>query len=603
MITADITSRIPPSARRALRVAAFVLLVIWPLINIRQGVDISDQTYSLTNYRYLDSLDPMWLFATWIPNMLGSFLLKLTGGSLAAMNLACSLIVSATAVVTWLGLRPFVPEPLLFLGIWIAESTWWCPSVILYNTLTYFFMTLGSILLVRAFYKNDQKYRYYVLAGICLGVNVFVRFPNVAEAGLIISVIYFEFLTARKVIPVLRSVGVCLLGYITGVIIPLVIISLRYGFLSYVGMIGSLFSMTGGASDYTPGGMLNAIIATYLTTLVELLLVVPVLIVGLIMFTLLENMPRMRIWATAAYIILFALLLRWYYATGVVTISYWYYDCMFEVAMMVIIGAIVLSVLMLLPKVGCDAPQRAFCLTSLMSIFIIPLGSNNHTYPLINDLFLILPAAFLSLKVMYENVRTAKNGERMLWQRSIHYAWQIPAVLLVCLLLVQASIFHMVFCFGDGTDGTKRDAVVTGVPAIRGMHTTKHNAELLEEMYADLNTKFRENVVAAGSEAIVLGNAPGFHYLFGMAPALRTAWPDLDSYEIRRMEEEINDIAGSGRRPLVIMYESSEHVYDGSSDEPKRDILLDYMDKNGYNILFEVSCDGQGKYEVYSADE
>ncbi len=603
MITADIKRKIPPSLFRVLTAAALILLVLWPLINIRQGVDVSDQTYSIANFEYLDKMDPMWLFATWIPNMLGHALYILTGGDMAAMNLASSLIVSATAVAAWAGLYPFVPAPFLFIGIWIAESTFWCPAVILYNTLTYFFMTLASVLLVRAFYENERRYRYYLFAGICLGVNIFVRFPNAAEAGLIVAVLYFEIVTARKAIPVLRAVGMCLAGYITGVIIPVVIISARYGLSSYTDMISSLFSMTSDASDYTMGGMLLSVVSTYLTTSLRLLLAVPILIVGLLMFAMLENFPKLRLWAMAVYVLLFVPLLRWYYALGVVTISYWYYDSMFEAAMMVIIGAVALFVLMLLPVIRCDVPRRAFCLTALMTVLIVPLGSNNCTYPVVNDLFVILPAAFLALKTMYENVRTAKSGERMLWQRSIHYAWQIPAVLLVCLLFVQSSLFHVFFCFGDGTDGAKRDAVITGIPAVSGMRTTSENAALLEELYDKLGSVSRKGEDEEGTEAIIMGDAPGLHYLMGIAPALKTAWPDLDSYEISRMESELRQIGDEGRRPLVIFHESSESLYVGSNTAVKTEILLDYMEKNGYNIMFEVSGDGQGKYEVYGAYE
>ena len=603
MITADIKRKIPPSLFRVLKAAALILLVIWPLINIRQGVDVSDQTYSIANFEYLDKMDPMWLFATWIPNMLGRALFIITGGDMAAMNLAASLIVSATAVVTWAGLYPFVKTPLLFIGIWIAESTFWCPAVILYNTLTYFFLTLASVLLVRAFYENGKKYRYYLLAGVCLGVNIFVRFPNVAEAGLIIAVIYFEIVTAKKAIPVLRSVGVCLAGYITGVIIPLVIISAVYGLSSYIDMITSLFSMTGDASDYTMGGMLISVVMTYMTTSVRLLLAVPILIVGLVMFSILDNFPKLKPWGMVAYVLLFVPLLRWYYALGVVTISYWYYDSMFEAAMMAIIGAIVLFVLMLLPVIRCDVPRRAFCLTALMTVLILPLGSNNHTYPVVNDLFVIMPAALLALRTMYENVRTSKSGERMLWQRSIHYAWQIAAVLLVCLLFVQGSLFHVFYCFGDGTDGAKRDAVITGIPGVSGMRTTSENAALLEELYRKLGSEYREALNKAEAEAVVMGDAPGLHYLMGITPALKTAWPDLDSYETSRMESELREIGDAGRRPLVIFHESSESLYVGSNTAVKTEILLDYMEKNGYNILFEVSGDGQGKYEVYGAYE
>ena len=143
---------------------------------------------------------------------------------------------------------------MIFIGEFISISLCWCPRVILYNYLTYLFFTLGALFLARGLFFWEKQNIYLFFAGIFLGLNVMVRFPNITETALILVLWFYGAITGDDFLDVLKKTGICILGFVTGVIVVYVIISLMYGPGAYFEMIGSLFGMTKGASDYNPSG-------------------------------------------------------------------------------------------------------------------------------------------------------------------------------------------------------------------------------------------------------------------------------------------------------------------------------------------------------------
>ena len=51
--------------KRMLEAVLFpLLLTLYPLIGIRQGLDVSDTLYSLSNFQYFTTMDGTWMVAT-----------------------------------------------------------------------------------------------------------------------------------------------------------------------------------------------------------------------------------------------------------------------------------------------------------------------------------------------------------------------------------------------------------------------------------------------------------------------------------------------------------------------------------------------------------
>ena len=56
------------------------LLLIYPLLWVNQGIDVSDPMYSLTNFRFFPELKGSWAIATYLANVAGWLLMKLPFG-------------------------------------------------------------------------------------------------------------------------------------------------------------------------------------------------------------------------------------------------------------------------------------------------------------------------------------------------------------------------------------------------------------------------------------------------------------------------------------------------------------------------------------------
>ncbi len=545
-----------------------VVLIFYPLIGVNQGLDISDTMYSLANYEYIDGLNPMWLFSTYLSNVTGHIIMQLPGaGSMLGFSIYCSFITSIIAVLSYYYLQKFMPGWMIFIGEFIAESICFSPRVILYNYLTYLFFTLGTIFLLTGIFEWKRQRIYLFGAGVFLGLNVLVRFPNIVETGMILVLWFYGFITGDKIAEILRKTGTCILGFLTGLVVPLLVISVKYGLGAYPGAIMSLFGMTEGASDYSSGGMIGLIIEAYLTTLSDMVIIIPCIAAGIIMFLLISNK---YVWIKKLlYVLGILILVRYYFATGVFTRNYYYYDSMFQVAMMFVISGIVLSVIGSLGILNGSKEEQTLAFTALMLILITPIGSNNYTFPILNNLFIIAPIILWLFRRMMQR---AGEGH-------YNFTWESMFTMVVIGLFIQGGLFHLGYSFFDGADGTPRDSQ-TSIKKAAHMVTTDYNAETLDELQQVL---FDEKLL--DTKVILFGGIPGISYLFDMEPAIDTIWPDLDSYAISNFDDQLMGISVSDEpTPTIII---GKEMAEYSNIGTKYDILLDYIVNHDYNKVFE----------------
>ena len=552
-----------------------VILLFYPLVSVGQGLDISDATYGLSNYEYLPLIDPMWGISTFLGNVVGRGIMKLPfAGTMLGMNIYCSLIICIAALFSYYVLQKWMPGWMIFIGELISESLCWCPRVILYNYLTYLFFTLGLLCLLIGMFEWERQTLFLVLAGICLGLNVMVRFPNITETILILALWFYQVITGGKLIETVKKTFICIGGFLIGLIVPFTAISGMYGPFAYFEMIKSLFGMTEGASEYTASGMINSIFSAYVTTGKDMLIMIPCVAAGIIMFILLQG--RYVLIKKLLYIAGLLVLVRYYFAGGVFTRNYYYYDSMFQAAMMFIIISLVLAVIGSSGVLNGSRQEQTLSFAVLLAILITPLGSNNYTFPVLNNLFFIAPVSlWLLRRLMYR-----------LGDGDAHFPWQAMITMVIVVLLVQGTLFHINFAFLDGDNGEKRDSHAV-IPKVAAMTTTAYNADTLNELYAQL--KDRDLL---DKKAVFFGGVPGLAYIFDIEPAIDTVWPDLDSYSTGKFRKAITELSDEKEVYPTVIIGKNQAEYTNIKD--KKDILMDYINGNDYNKVFESD-----RFEVY----
>ena len=525
-----------------------LILLLFPLLKANQGIDLTDTGYSLGNYRFFGQVGGVWTLLTFLSNVLGFLLTKLPmGGTMLGMKIYTSLIISGMALLGYRFFKTKMPAWLAFVGEIAAIGFCWCPSVILYNYLTYFLFLLGAILLFRGL--AGARPVCLVAAGAVLGLTALVRFPtNVLEAGLIVALWYYGALKKKEIKRIARETGLCIAGYLFSFLILLGTISVTYGMGTFGNMITGVFGMAGGASDYTLGEMVLSILDAYFHGFQWLLYMIICILPGIPFLVIQkERFTRVRKVIYCICIpVLFFVLGKW----GMYNFRYYQKESALQWGAVFLLVAIVVAVWMLFTKALDDEWRLIGCI-ALVIILITPLGSNNYIWPLLNNLFFIAPMVFWMV------YRLARWGRAYLDVTEKVPLFPVKAMLsgIMIAFLIQAVGIGCHYVFLDGETGEERRFHVADNSVLAGMYTGEMNAETLEEISAFMTENKAEY---ADKKLILYGNIPGLAYYLDKPPAIYTTWADLDTSSLSQLQKELQEIASSlgeegQERPLVIL--------------------------------------------------
>ena len=575
-----------------------VILLLYPLRNAARGLDLMDAGYALGNYRFFDGLNQMWKLATYLANITGVFLSKLPfGDSWIGMNGYCGLLIGVVAAVVYLFLYEHYGKEhkgisfLLFFAELVALSLCWSPVVILYHYLGYLLMTVASMLLFTAITKDNKK--YFVLAGVILGLCVAVRMPNITYMAFILPLWFWCFWNRQKDAAqegkqdtwfqiLLRRTLLCIGGYLVGFLVPIAVICVRYGVGAYPEMISSLFGMTDNATDYKPTSMVMAMFGDYIQYSVWLLLFFGYMMAGVLVIWGINKFLKDEIKSKVVsgfkilYIAGLLVVLRFCYGRGMFNFDYSAYFSMYKWATVYLLIVIVLCSWCLLCK-NSNMDLKLWSVFLLVTILITPLGSNNGLYPIINNLFLVAPISLLLLAEAFAQSRKAVYG--LPFRITLNFV-------LVC-TAVQSILFGIGFVFHDA--GVQTDAVRVQLKCSQvadGLMTTSEKKATLEE----LDQFLYENGLNK-KQVILYGDIPAIAYLFDMEPAIFSTWADLDSNSIDTLKAELDEISENGNiqeLPVVILGRTSVERLtkeDGLAYQ-KLELLQRFLEKNGYEQTF-----------------
>lgn len=545
-----------------------VLLLLFPLLKVNQGVDLTDTPYSLGNYRFFVQSDGVWVLSTFLSNVTGFLLTKLPmGGTMLGMKVYTSLIISVMALFSYRFFKTKMPSWMAFLGEVAAIGFCWCPTGILYNYMTYLFFLLGAVFLFRGL--AGCRPIWLVLAGICLGLNVSVRVPNVLEVVLIVALWYYGARKKKTFEMIAGETGLCVLGFAIAQAVMFTVISLLYGIGAYGEMIAGLFGMAGSASDYTPAEMILSILSAYFKGFKWMLYMILCILPGIPFFVIQkEKFPRIRkIVYCACIAFLFFVLGRW----GMYNFRYYQKESGLQWGVIFLIISLVVCVWMMFTRMMDDEWKLIGCI-SLVMILITPLGSNNYVWPALNNLFFTAPVTFW---IIY---RFAVWGRMYFDTTEKVPLFPVKAMVsaMVIAFLVQSIGLGFGYVFKDGENGDKRSAKVMNNEVLAGMHTTHLNAETLDELSIFMTEHATEY---EDKELILYGDIPGLSYYLDKAPAIFTSWPDLDTNSFDRLVADLEKISEKGEKPLVIL--SS-----GSEESKKLSAIKDFMEENSYREVF-----------------
>ncbi|MBQ9141988.1 MAG: hypothetical protein IJX63_09390 [Lachnospiraceae bacterium] len=588
---------------KILQVLFPIILFLYPLRHICYGVGWTDTAYNYANFMYMDNMDDMWLFSTYLGTALGNFFAKLPlGGTMLGLNLYTGLFVSVLAVAGYFFFVKSVQlsSVLTFGAEFVAINLCWCPTALLYNYLSFTLLGGGAMFLYFSLMKCKHEKLCFVLAGICLGINVFVRLPNLTNMALIVAVWAMGIIRKEKPVKVLQQTGWCILGYIIGLGGFFGLISLKYGAGNYIDGVMRLLSMPSEAADYSPIEMVLQQVRNYKQNLIWIGWLLLFVVLGTIVYQIL---PRSWKWLkNIGYVgaVFCGFYLLW--ALKMFNMEYTTYMSMLQWAFMLLTATLAAGVVVIFKK-GFTEQEKLLCGISIIIMLITPLGSNNHLYLSINNLFFILPFTLWLLCRFFKWLPKAWKVRK--WEIST-YPLKAMLVCVGGMILLQTTLFALNFVFleSDGTNGAEKfDTTVENNDILKGMYMEGERAESISEI-----SSYVQRMGLKGKEVILYGKIPAMSYYLEMPFAI-SAWPDLASYNLAVMLEDLQRVeakafAEGGELPVILM-EKSKGIYARSgaaglealgygeaeqavfAADQKLLLLADFINKYGYKATFE----------------
>lgn len=559
----------------------FPAVLLWyPLLKINQGIDLTDSCYGLVNYQFFPHAGQEWTVATYLANVLGALLVRLPfGGTLIGIRFYTGLIVSAMALLSYCFLKGKMPAWIAFAGEIAAVSLCWIPTTSLYNYLTFALFLAGTVALYRGLVW--QRRSFMALAGAFLGASVLTRLPNILECGLILAVFYYGILKKKAAKEIWKDVGACAAGFLITFLLGFAAICIQFSAGAYGEMLAGLSGYQSTDATYSPLSMLTSVFGAYVRSFKWVLLLAVAAAMGSVLFVLAPG--RFEKGKMALYLCMLPVLLRLLWGRGMFNFQYAFYWSVFEWFMVVLYAAVGFCIQALAdPKIF--RRDKLLALLVLLVILITPIGSNNETYPIMNNLFLAAPVTFW---FGYRLILLHKS-------RRGTFAWRAMLVFAGAFFLIQCIGFGTHAVFRDSIAGQKRDAVVTGSEKLAGVRTNAANAAALQDMVDYYRENDLEADAARGRGLITFGDVPGFSWIFGMRPALSHDWPDMNTYPAGRMKADLETLRYLDTEPPLVILNPSAVELEEEQEAVKWELLQAFLKENGYELKLD-----NGTYQIY----
>ncbi len=165
-----------------------------------QGFDMYDEGWSLTGFQQIfnapESVE--YLFLYYLTNIIGGLWNICFGfGGIYSFRILASIVISLTAYVVWLMLRDHINRWYILGGLLMAYfSSYYGIMVFYHNYLTTLLTVCSMLFLYKALTLDSSQCAF--LSGLVIGINIFVRLPNIVLLALVLLLIPYYLHTHHR---------------------------------------------------------------------------------------------------------------------------------------------------------------------------------------------------------------------------------------------------------------------------------------------------------------------------------------------------------------------------------------------------------------------
>lgn len=510
-----------------------ILLVGLCFIEANKGIDLSDAGYNIDYFQHYGDYSGQAVISIWGSVLIGHLFTMLPGGnSWLGITVYCQCIWCGLALTAYFFCKRYFNAYMVAISEALAILYCWNPSVVLYDYLSFLLFQIGIILLIRGLEKNSWKYMLF--AGIALGLDVFVRIPNIVYCATIGVLWGYALFEKKKWKWTVQRTLTCIAGYGLGMVIPFCGIIMKYGWNEFKIAIYNLFIVSESSSNYGIGYMATATLKTIFSEWCHI--------------RLSWNPTTATMLPITSFILLIGILV-----------------CLIDLFM------------------SKDTICRILDLTYLGVLYVTPLGSNNGVYLSMLNMFLLLPIEIAVIQ------RLLKKISARLFKIAAGAGVCCGALALI--LGIEIVLFGVKFTWKDAP-ATKIDNYDS---YLNGMLTSADRSEelqYLEEVFQMNGWNGRYGILYCDAPGLasILNLKP---VMLSQWPDW-FAFTD-DNFEKGIMKAQ--QLVEKREEPIVILNQPYYEVYEGIAPEENSDsvwitekyyLLAKFLRDNGYECMYST---------------
>lgn len=541
------------------------LIFLTCLVRCFHGIDMTDSGWVLSGYQQIfehpSSVESM--FYIYDTLLIGGMWEKCFGFlGIIGYKILSALFITILVTIVYVLLRKIVNKWLiLFCSILLITTNRYL--VFHYDVASAFF----SLIIVYFIYQAliAKKEWLILIAGILLGISVFVRFPNISLAGLILILIPF-YVETKNIILTLRLLLFAVGGFIVGFIFNVLLLVMLGHMDSMVHMCSITFSFLS-TSDSTHN--LPEMLHTYKTSYVHVFKSMCLLtFIPFVCYFI--DRYEVKKWIKVSLLLLFNIIFLL-----IVCKSY-------SITIIHALCCLVFS-LVFIQRDNYDINTIYLVVLSFLIMAFFPIGSDGGIYNVgINCLFLSFP---LAIGLVWNNIVRHNSLCNKLSQ--------ITVVCILTLLLLSTAYRSMHNSYRDTGSILKKTEKINNA-GIYTVYTNPEKAAALDSLLAHVSPYIKPE-----TELLAYPSIPMVNYLTHTKPYLNGAW--IGILNLATFEQNLWQAEENKQLPIVVIAKAPDinwyvpnakwlSISDCEDWHPsikeKNELLSSFLLRHSYEIIY-----------------
>lgn len=488
---------------------------------LRYGIDVQDTSSYLTKFRYFFEKGTG---GNALYYLLGEFFGSLVFHvfpTLYAMNVTGLIVWALTGILIFRILKPYVSTLPLIVAVlgglgfgasWVRCVNW--------NAWSMLFLTIGILFLLHGF-DTEKKFWFY-MAGFVLGINAFVRMPNIVFLGLIIAVAYFYLDEGIK-----KAAGMCVPMIAGGAAAGVAGVLFSILFLGFDKFMADLLWLMGSTGDKESKHNIFDMLAQVGIGAMDGLrqwIKYGVIIGAVIALCLLIK----KLWkkdATLLGAVLAGVVAVYIGFTRDVSVSST--PTLLSVQNFIAYGGIAFGTFGAVWFYKSDRRFAVLCLMEALAMIFMTIGTD--TGSIFFRVYMAMPAAVMAA---------------VLWKLPVKEL-RVMAAFIVVLTLATGHNCNANYVYHDGENGEVIDSTVDA-PVFEGVYTTASRAEYINRLM-ELLAPYEEK------ELLTIGAFNVGHNVTDMKTFFDSAWSDLDYLSMEEFHTVLNTKLEAENVPVIVI--------------------------------------------------